>query len=176
MIYRKHIHKAISYIEENLLQDLSVQSCARHAGYSVYYFHRIFKGVVGMTLSEYIRKRRLTQAAKLLTSSDYSIIDIAFQTGYNSSENFSRSFKKEHGISPSNYRRVNSCLHLLEPFDISLLHSAPRVERVYLQERTIYCSVYETTPKEVIQLSPVFGASTIGILKIHLVFTTIMDS
>ncbi|MCH4886753.1 AraC family transcriptional regulator [Acidaminobacter sp. JC074] len=116
MSYYEYIMKSIDFVENNLIHDLSLENCSRSAGYSEYYYHKIFKSTVGLTLGEYIRKRRLTKASKMLLESSLSVFQVAINCGYNSTENFVRSFKKEHGISPLEHRKLRNSLHLLEPY------------------------------------------------------------
>lgn len=117
MEYLKHIKVAIEYIESNLNEKLTVSSCAQACGYSDYYFLRIFKCVTGHTPMNYVRKRRLSEAAKELLDSRKSIIDIALKWGFDSAENFIRAFQTEHGITPGSYKRQKNSLHLFAPYE-----------------------------------------------------------
>ena len=117
MDYREHIARAVAYIERNLSDDLDLDACARAAGYSKYYFLRVFREATGMTPADYIRKRRLSEIAKRIREGGEPIADIAFACGFNSKENFIRAFKNEHHILPSEYRKARNSLHLLEPLD-----------------------------------------------------------
>ena len=65
---------------------------------------RIFKSIAGYTVTDYIRRRRLTEAAKVLLNTDMKIIDIAMMHGYNSQEAFSRAFKEMFNVTPNYYR------------------------------------------------------------------------
>lgn len=148
MKYVNMIMKSIDYIEENLMHELKVQYLCKIAGYSEYHFHRIFKATVGFTVSEYIRKRRLTKASQLLLETRLSIFNVAINCGYNSTENFARSFKKEHGITPLEHRNLRNSLHLHNAFKMNLeitLDIQP--ELIYFPGVTINCYVYETDIK-----------------------------
>lgn len=104
MSYISSLEKAILYIEANLHDEIDLTALAKEAGYSLYHFHRVFKWAVGDSIKEYIRKRRITEAAKELSSSDRPIIDIAVKYGYQSREAFSRAFEKIYGRNPSQFR------------------------------------------------------------------------
>lgn len=74
-------------------------------GISAWHFQRLFKSLVGDTLGNYLRGRRLTRAAQLLTNSQLGIIDIAMESGFNSHEAFSRSFKSHFSLTPKAFRQ-----------------------------------------------------------------------
>lgn len=104
MNHSKEVHEALNYIEANLGEDLSLEKTAKQAGFSKYYFHRLFQQEIGMPLYEYIKKRRLANAASLLLNTDVSIIDIALMFHFESQEAFSRAFKKTYQLPPGRYR------------------------------------------------------------------------
>ena len=119
MEHRDHIAWALQYIEANLTQELDLDACAQAAGYSKYYFLRVFKEVTGLTPADYIRKRRLTEIAKRICEGSVPVSEIAFAYGFNSKENFTRAFKAEHGILPTEYRQAQNSLKLYEPLSLS---------------------------------------------------------
>lgn len=112
MEYIKHIAKAIDYIEENLQTDITLAACAKVSGYSQYHFLRLFKYTTGLTPADYIRKRRISEIAKAMMDNDEYISELAFQYGFNSKENFIRSFKSEHHILPTEYKTAENSLKL----------------------------------------------------------------
>lgn len=95
---------ALSYIEENLTEDIDFKEVARLACCSEYHFKRMFSFLADVTLSEYIRRRRLTLAAFELNNSSIRIIDAAVKYGYSSADSFTRAFQSLHGITPSEAR------------------------------------------------------------------------
>lgn len=105
MEYRKALERAVIYIENHLSEDIRVEDVAREAGYSYYHLTRQFTAVLGESVGNYIKKRRLSEAAKQLLYTDRRIIDIAVEYGFESSEAFSRAFKIVYHISPTVYRR-----------------------------------------------------------------------
>lgn len=98
----------INYIEANLDADIEPKKMAQILCVNEYTMYRIFTFLTGMTLTEYIRKRRLSMAAIELQNSDIKIIDLAIKYGYENSESFSRSFYKFHGIKPSRVKKKKS--------------------------------------------------------------------
>lgn len=101
---------AMDYIENNLSGNINYFEIARIACCSDYHFRRMFPFMTGVSLSEYIRRRRLTLAAFDLNSVKVSIADIASRYGYKSTDAFTRAFKNWHGISPSKARGSNQQL------------------------------------------------------------------
>lgn len=100
----ENMKNAIDYIENNLDSEIEYAKIAQIALSSQYHFQRMFAFLIGVPLSEYIRRRRLTLAAFDLQNSNEKIIDIALKYGYNSPDSFSRAFMAMHGINPSKAR------------------------------------------------------------------------
>ncbi|ARK32825.1 Transposon Tn10 TetD protein [Halalkalibacter krulwichiae] len=113
---RKHymtaVRDSITYVEEHLLTQLSLAEIAEQVSYSPFHFHRIFQSIVGMSLTEYIRRRRLTHAASELVLSDERVLEIALKYHFSSQEAFSRAFKQVFHISPAKYRKFTRNLFL----------------------------------------------------------------
>lgn len=99
------IAQAIRYMNQHLLEPLSVQQVAQAVNLSASHFSRQFKARTGYSPYEYIVLRRIDRAKYLLTSTRQSIKEIAYQIGYNSEENFIHSFQKHVGISPGLFRK-----------------------------------------------------------------------
>ncbi|PFE05097.1 AraC family transcriptional regulator [Bacillus cereus] len=103
--YETQIQKAIDYIEVNVMEKQTLSNLARIAGFSEYHFHRVFQALVGDTVMEYVRKRRLARAAYQLSHTEEKILDIALEHGFQSHETFIRAFKKLFQMTPSSYRK-----------------------------------------------------------------------
>jgi AraC family transcriptional regulator len=99
-----YIQDLVDNVEENLSDDINIPQLASSFDLSPWHFQRLFKALAGDTLGGYIRGRRLTEAARLLTDTQLGIIDIAFSVGFNSHEAFTRSFKAYFGQSPADFR------------------------------------------------------------------------
>lgn len=102
---RQRIAKAVEFMEIRLKTSLSLAEIAKAACYSSYHFHRIFHAFTGETIGRYIKRRRLTEAAKALLFSKQRILDIALDFQFESQESFTRAFKNEFGDSPGIYRK-----------------------------------------------------------------------
>jgi AraC family transcriptional regulator len=106
----KRLNEAIAYIEENLTSDIDFKEVARIAICSEYHFQRMFSYLAGVSLSEYIRRRRLSLAAFELINSHVRIIDLAIKYGYSSPDSFTRAFQALQGITPSEARNNGQSL------------------------------------------------------------------
>lgn len=111
MIWLKNLSNAIEYIENNLDKEISYDKAARIACCSTYYFQRMFSYVADVSLSEYIRRRRMTQAAFELQRTDNKVIDVAFKYSYTSPTSFNRAFQNVHGITPAAAKNIGSTLN-----------------------------------------------------------------
>src|SRR5437868_233186 len=98
------IQKSIDYIEQNIFIQLSVKKVASKTPLSNWYFQRVFRTYVGESVASYIRRRRLSLSLKDLSGTELKISEIALKYQFSSSEAFSRSFKKNFGISPDQFR------------------------------------------------------------------------
>jgi AraC family transcriptional regulator len=116
----ENMKQAIDYIESNLDSELEYSRIAQIALCSQYHFQRMFGFLIGLPLSEYIRRRRLTLAAFDLQNGNEKIIDIALKYGYNSPDSFSRAFIALHGILPSKAREKGITLKAYPRITFSL--------------------------------------------------------
>ncbi|GGH80553.1 AraC family transcriptional regulator [Pullulanibacillus pueri] len=106
----KEMNEALNYIEGHLTQNIDFKKVAELAHCSEYHFSRMFSFLAGITLSEYIRRRRLTLAAFELRDSQVKVIDVAIKHGYNSPDSFTRAFQNVHGLTPSDARNTDQVL------------------------------------------------------------------
>lgn len=104
MDWLERMNRAMDYIECHLSGNIDYDQAARVACCSTYHFQRMFSFITDVTLSEYIRRRRLTLAAFELQNSKVKVIDVALKYGYESPEAFSRAFKRMHGVMPVSAR------------------------------------------------------------------------
>lgn len=101
----EHFNRALEMIEERLDGEIDVAELARAAHTSEYHFRRVFSTLSGMSLSEYVRRRRLTQATAEVLDGDDSVLAVAIKYGYQSADAFTRAFKAMHGMTPSEARK-----------------------------------------------------------------------
>lgn len=100
----KNVMAVIDYIENHLSDKLDLETVANAMNYSKFHLHRMFTEMVGLTIHEYIQRRQLTEAAKLLVFSDKPIIEIALIAGYKSQQAFTAVFKSMYKKTPNQYR------------------------------------------------------------------------
>ena len=96
----------VDYIESHLDADIMYDEVAKIACCSMHQFGRVFSYIIGISLSEYIRRRRLTLAALDLQSDNTKVIDVAMKYGYNSPDAFTRAFYEMHGVTPKTARTL----------------------------------------------------------------------
>lgn len=99
-----NIESVIDFIENHLNEKLDLETVASEAHYSKYHLHRMFSEMLGITIHDYVQRRQLTEAAKLLVFSQKSILEIALTCGYSSQQAFTTVFKAMYKITPAGYR------------------------------------------------------------------------
>ncbi|WP_160691986.1 helix-turn-helix domain-containing protein [Clostridium sp. C2-6-12] len=118
MSYYINLQKAIDYIEDNLEGKVELDEIAKVAGYSIPHFYRVFGAIIGCSVKEYVRKRKLSQAVFDVVTTKRSITDIAFEYGFESHEVFTRTFKLAYGAPPSSFRKTNVEPNLFERINL----------------------------------------------------------
>lgn len=118
MNWIQSLTSAIRYIENNLTNDICIDEISSQAYTSSSHFQFIFHVVIGMTIGEYIRNRRLSLAAQDLLRPNSRIIDVAMRYQYDTQESFSKAFMRFHGVPPSKARRGN--IRIFHPLTISI--------------------------------------------------------
>lgn len=140
----KSFNNTIDYIETVLDDEIDEKKIAYLSGYSYPMFSRLFSILTETTLSEYIRSRRLTEAAVLLRDTDKKIIDIAMMFGYESSDSFGKAFKNFHGTAPSGVRNGKP-FKLFSRVQLALSVKGGRsMNNHYSKESCFYSSWYQS--------------------------------
>ena len=129
----RSIFRAIGHIENNLAQEITINQLAEVSFISSSHMARVFKYVTGYSPMEYVRNRRLTEAAKLLLKGKESVLNIALDVGYGSHSAFTKAFTKRFGVSPKNFRHSD----LLEEKAVEVITHLPAKNMASLSPRIV---------------------------------------
>ena len=111
---------SIDLMEQTLTDEPDIETIAGKAALSPFYYQRIFSALCNMTVSEYIRARRMTLAAQELARTDVKVIDVALKYGYDSPDSFAKAFQRFHGITPSQAKEPGASLRSMAPLHIKI--------------------------------------------------------
>lgn len=100
------IKNVITYMEQNLAEKIYISDLAAQVNMNEQYFCRFFKKIIGKSPIAYLNELRIKQAARLLLETDHSIMNICLECGFNNLGNFMQFFKKTHGVTPLQYRKL----------------------------------------------------------------------
>jgi len=114
---RQRLMRGVDYIERNIGHELTLAKVAAQAALSEFHFHRLFRSRFGMPVMDYVRRRRITQAATALLHSRTAILAIALDAGFESQAAFTRAFRRVYHTTPAQYRSRGR--------DVPWLSSAP---------------------------------------------------
>ena len=103
--HKERIERVVAMIKKDPSADLSLARVAEYASFSPIHFHSCFKRSTGKTLREFVEEERLSRAIELLVSTDMTLSEIAYASGFSSQAYFSAVFKKRKGIPPREYVR-----------------------------------------------------------------------
>lgn len=168
-LYTQRINLVLNYVDAHLTDDLSLETLADVAGFSPFHFHRIFKNITNENLNAYIVRRRLDRAAALLRALGESprrspLTHIALDCGFNSLSDFSRTFRKWYGITPSKWdrqttlqpRKIRQTLDLFSAYPLEVLRQAEhdgefQVKiREYPEQPIAYVRAFEAYQPEIL--------------------------
>lgn len=135
----ENIMSVIAYIEDHLEQNLDLDTLAKAVHYSKYHLHRMFTDTVGLTIHEYVQRRRLTEAARMLVFSSKPVLEIALMAGYESQQAFSGIFKAMYKKSPGQYREAETFYPLQLAFVLDENPPDP-AEKTDWQQRIVFAS------------------------------------
>lgn len=130
----KSFNSTIDYIETVLEDEIDEKKITHLSGYSYAMFSRLFSILTETTLSEYLRGRKLTEAAIALRDTDEKVIEIAFRFGYESSDSFGTAFKNFHGFTPSEVRNGKP-FKLISRIQLALTVKGGRSMNVTIQKK-----------------------------------------
>lgn len=151
MEWIERLNGAVNYIEENLQETIDMNEVSKIACCSTYHFQRMFAYMANVTLSEYIRRRRMSLAAVDLQSGKEKVIDVSLKYGYDSPTSFNRAFKAVHGIAPSRAKDDGSILKAFPPicFKITIKGDCEMNYRILKKEAFRIIGVSEPLEKEI---------------------------
>lgn len=136
MDYYAKIQETIDYIEDNLKDNIDINSLTKISCFSLTHLYRIFQAIVGDSIKSYIQKRRLSDAAVDVITSDKRLIDIAFEYRYNSQEVFTRAFLRAFNITPGKLRRRKVKIELYPRVNVEY-NTRPEFERLFYSKPRI---------------------------------------
>ncbi len=121
--YKERILRVLVHIQNHLDEAISLDDLAKIAHFSPCHFHRIFRGMVGETVMQHVRRLRLERATHQLRVTDLPVTRLAFEAGYETHESFTRAFRAMFGVAPSHYRE--NMRHKTNSLHPDLVHFAP---------------------------------------------------
>ena len=152
MEWIRQLQEALSYIEKHLPDHIGYDEVAQHVYMSGYSFHRTFSLMAGMTVTEYIRLRRLSLAAQELQATDISVLDAALKYGYETPESFSKAFARFHGVTPRQAKLPGTPLRMFNPLNIRVSLEGGTIME-YRMEKTAsqrFIALVRAFPNEII--------------------------
>lgn len=129
------ITASINYIEANLNEKLGLDSVANATHYSKYHLHRMFTNTAGLTIHDYIQRRQLTEAARMLVYTKKPVIEVALLSGYQSQQAFTAAFRAMYKQSPSRFRQRKQFYPLLLRFKLQADSKSPSIHPINCAEK-----------------------------------------
>lgn len=147
------VQKVQDYIEQHILEHITMKQLSDIAGYSPWYLSRFFREVTGKPPFDYIRSRRLTMAALILRDENKKVLDVALDFVFDSQEGFTRAFSKEFGIAPGKYKTKTPPIKLFLPkkaYDTyrSLHNKKKSSERMDNMAKSIFVQIIERSERK----------------------------
>lgn len=134
------LNDAMSYVEENLTGEITLEGAARRAACSAYHFQRMFPYMTGIPFSEYVRRRRMTAAAMELAEGA-RVVDTALRYGYESPTAFNRAFQAVHGLPPSAAQVRGAALRSFPRITFTLSIKGEEAMEYRIEERDAFRAV-----------------------------------
>ncbi|MCL2531632.1 MAG: AraC family transcriptional regulator [Oscillospiraceae bacterium] len=139
MHWIESITRALHFVESNLTHDIGVEDVADKVYASHAHFQRIFHLVTGYTIGDYLRNRRLSEAARDIVQEE-KLIDVAFKYQYDTQEGFSKAFTRFHGVTPTQLRNENTVAKFFHPLKINVT-----IQGGFNMERNIISTIHPFT-------------------------------
>ena len=142
------VQKMQDYIECNLTQDISLTELAKAAGYSPWYCYRLFHSLLHVTPAVYIRRLRLSKSALRLRDEKVKIIDVAYDSGFESVDGYQRAFYKEFGCNPYEYSVSPMPIYLFKPYGVK--YSKRKDSKEMSEVKSVFVQIVEKPARKVV--------------------------
>lgn len=141
------VQRMQDYIEKHLYEEISLAQLAEVSLYSPWYSYKIFKEFTGLSISDYIRKLRLSKSALKLRDEKVRIVNIAYDMGFKSVDGYQRAFKKEFNCNPYEYAKHPIPIYLFNPYGVKFRYKeAEKMERT----KNVFIQVVNKPKRKVI--------------------------
>ena len=142
------VQRMQDYIENNLDKDISMADLSKAAGYSPWYSYRLFHSLLHMTPAVYIRRLRLSKSALRLRDEKVKIIDVAYDSGFESVDGYQRAFYKEFGCNPYEYSVSPMPIYLFKPYGVK--YSKRKDSKEMSEVKSVFVQIVEKPARKVI--------------------------
>ena len=142
------VQRMQDYIESNLAEDILLADLAKAAGYSPWYSYRLFHSLLHMTPAVYIRRLRLSKSALRLRDEKVKIIDVAYDSGFESVDGYQRAFYKEFGCNPYEYSVSPMPIYLFKPYGVK--YSKRKDSKEMSEVKSVFVQIVEKPARKVI--------------------------
>ena len=142
------VQRMQDYIASNLKRDISMTDLAKVAGYSPWYAYRLFHSLLHMTPAVYIRRLRLSKSALRLRDEKVKIIDVAYDSGFESVDGYQRAFYKEFGCNPYEYSTNPMPLYLFKPYGVK--YSQRKDSSQMNEVKSVFVQIVEKPARKVV--------------------------
>ena len=142
------VQRMQDYIASNLDQELSMADLAKAARYSPWYSYRLFRDLLHMTPAVYIRRLRLSKSALRLRDEKVKIIDVAYDSGFESVDGYQRAFYKEFGCNPYEYSVSPMPIYLFKPYGVK--YSQRKDSKEMSKVKSVFVQIVEKPARKVI--------------------------
>ena len=142
------VQRMQDYITNNLDQNISMADLAKAAGYSPWYSYRLFHNLLCMTPAVYIRRLRLSKSAQRLRDEKVKIIDVAYDSGFESVDGYQRAFYKAFGCNPYEYSVDPIPIYLFKPYGVK--YSKRKDSKEMSEVKSVFVQVVEKPARKVI--------------------------
>ena len=142
------VQRMQDYIASNLEKDISLADLAKAANYSPWYAYRLFRDLLHMTPAVYIRRLRLSRSALRLRDEKAKIIDVAYDSGFESVDGYQRAFYREYGCNPYEYSVNPMPIYLFKPYGVK--YAKRKDSREMCEVKSVFVQIVEKPARKVI--------------------------